>query len=380
MQIVYQTIFSYCGGYNYLNGQVCKEFSLIAPKVCYLRYLDDLLGDEKEICLSPSCNLLELAFEKELLHLLGYNKHLISADHVSEVTGKGKLKILKWFKDNGYSIDEHIFSIAATSGQHEVMCWLREINCPYDKDKMCSDLAHGGDLEFLKWARSEGCPWGEDFCSNAAFSGHLQLLQWAVENGHSLDTWICSSAAEGGQLEVLQWAHSQGCFWDSNTCFRAAHKGHLEVLKWLHQNGCPWTSGVCSAAAAEGYLEILQWARSQGCDWSEQVYVYAIDNDRLEIVEWACANGCPLTPNIFNQAIIKGNLQILQILKDGGGPPQKTFWNRYMLADALSNGDLRVLDWLKENGNFGEIFCDAARMSKTNSEDVLEWLFWNGFV
>jgi len=54
-------------------------------------------------------------------------------------------------------------------------------------------------------------------------------------------------AAIGGQLEVLKWARENGCPWSNdlsdytlNCCTLAAIGGQLEVLRWARENGCPW--------------------------------------------------------------------------------------------------------------------------------------------
>ena len=48
------------------------------------------------------------------------------------------------------------------------------------------------------------------------------------------------AAAERGDLEMLRWLRSEGCPWNEETCTAAASEGHLDVLKYLHENGCPW--------------------------------------------------------------------------------------------------------------------------------------------
>ena len=47
-------------------------------------------------------------------------------------------------------------------------------------------------------------------------------------------------AAKHGQLEILKWARANGCPWgNEKTCAFAAKGGHLAVLKWARENGCP---------------------------------------------------------------------------------------------------------------------------------------------
>jgi len=47
------------------------------------------------------------------------------------------------------------------------------------------------------------------------------------------------NAAIYGNLNCLKYAHENGCPWNENTCCSAAENGHLECLKYAHENGCP---------------------------------------------------------------------------------------------------------------------------------------------
>jgi hypothetical protein len=64
----------------------------------------------------------------------------------------------------------------------------------------------------------------------------------------------------GGQLETLKWARENGCPWDRETCWNAANRGSLEVLKWAHANGCPGLDAeICWRAQMGGHLEVVRW-------------------------------------------------------------------------------------------------------------------------
>jgi len=54
-----------------------------------------------------------------------------------------------------------------------------------------------------------------------------------------------------GQLDCLKYAHENGCPWDENTCKRAAINGHLACLTYAHENGCPWDKQECLRLATE---------------------------------------------------------------------------------------------------------------------------------
>jgi hypothetical protein len=152
---------------------------------------------------------------------------------------------------------------------------------------------HVVSKERLKWARENGCPWGEGVCSAAARGGHLEVLQYARANECPWDEDTCSAAAVNGHLEVLQWASANGCPWNESTCRVAAGAGHLEVLQWARANGCPWNESTCRAAAGKGHLEVLQWARANGCPWDETTYEAAVAKHHLDVVQWAKENDCP---------------------------------------------------------------------------------------
>ncbi|CAB9521857.1 ankyrin repeat protein [Seminavis robusta] len=49
----------------------------------------------------------------------------------------------------------------------------------------------------------------------------------------------CAFAAGHGQLEILKWARENGCPWNEDTCEMASSGGYLEVLKWAREHGCP---------------------------------------------------------------------------------------------------------------------------------------------
>ena len=123
-----------------------------------------------------------------------------------------------------------------------------------------------------------------DFCNLAALEGDLNLIKWARTNGCPWNTHTCAYAARYDHLEVLQWARTNDCPWDEWTCSSAAQGGHLEVLKWLRANGCPWNENTCAQATSSGHLEVLQWAISNGCPYDRDQLCY-----RAKVNEWLAA-------------------------------------------------------------------------------------------
>jgi len=119
----------------------------------------------------------------------------------------------------------------------------------------------------------------------------VDLVKWGIFIGISKD-YICNATVDG-QLECLKYAHENGCPWDERTCNFAARYGQLDCLKYAHENGCPWDRWTCSNAAVDGQLECLKYAHENGCPWDERTCNFAARYGQLECLKYAHENGCP---------------------------------------------------------------------------------------
>ncbi|KAJ8609345.1 hypothetical protein CTAYLR_009299 [Chrysophaeum taylorii] len=175
-----------------------------------------------------------------------------------------------------------VCALAAHASQLEVLKWARANGCPWD-EVTCESAALGGHLDVLRWARANECPWDGATCAGAAKNGHLEVVKWARANGCPWDERTCAAAAREGQFHVLEWARANGCPWNDTTCLWAAAAGNLDVLKWLRANGCPWDRYTCSVAARAGHLEVLKWARQNGCPWRKAA---CVDSTHPDVQAW----------------------------------------------------------------------------------------------
>ena len=99
-----------------------------------------------------------------------------------------------------------------------------------------------------------------------ASGGQLETLQWlrTTENQRfELGDYDFSQACRGGNLEVMKWFRSEGCPWGTMACRSAAEYGQLAALQWLRREGCPWNENACYGAASGGHLEMKRRAVSQ---------------------------------------------------------------------------------------------------------------------
>ena len=153
--------------------------------------------------------------------------------------------------------------------------------------------AYHGHLPLLQELQADWESFGVFIAAAAgtSFSSQSFLLPLHLASDSFLS--FSSSQAEGGQLETLKWLRSEGCPWDASACTYAAMGGHLEILKWLRSGGCPWNESACARAAERGHLDVLKWLRSEGCPWGEETCQGAAMEGHVDVLRWAIDNGCP---------------------------------------------------------------------------------------
>ncbi|SHO33482.1 Hypothetical protein BQ3484_414 [Cedratvirus A11] len=101
MQAVLEAIFSLCGGYNFLNGQVCREFRDMVAKKDGVDYLNELLHDGRECNFTPSEQLMQVAFDRSLFSLLEACEDYIPENICDIAAKKGNLEVLQWARSKG---------------------------------------------------------------------------------------------------------------------------------------------------------------------------------------------------------------------------------------------------------------------------------------
>ena len=161
--------------------------------------------------------------------------------------------------------------------------------------RTCSNAVAGGHLELLKWAREQGCPVNQHVCIHKAIEcGHLDVLRWLHHNQKfTIPKDACLIAASRGHLDMLKWLHEYQhyCRLDERSCTMAASRGHLRVLKWLNDKNCPLCEETCAYAILGGDLEVLQWLHEQNCPWDQRCCIRAAANGSLNILQWLCDVG-----------------------------------------------------------------------------------------
>ncbi|SPN79751.1 Ankyrin repeat-containing protein [Cedratvirus Zaza IHUMI] len=275
MDYVYEIIFSFSEGHNFLNQQVCREFRSLLAKTHGCVYLDQLLKDGIKVDFTPSFKMLDLAVKFNLFSLLQACPELASSYVCDMAVKNNNTKVLWWAYQQEYKPSDYIyFHVAQYANTEMVKCLID--NGHSWSTHSCSYMAKCGRLDMLEYLEEQVCSLTGDICAGAAEGGHLEIIKWAMERGFPLTTNACSGAAGGGHLEVLQWLRANSCPWDQWTIIAAAGGGHLEVLQWAIENECPWKfKSTYEKACHEHHKHVSKWLREnykeqyETCwDWS----------------------------------------------------------------------------------------------------------------
>lgn len=192
--------------------------------------------------------------------------------------------------------------------------FLREIQTFYEKHERNNYML----LEYIE-TRYILPAWAfiGSLCHYAAALGYLDVLKWAKSKKYRMNGTTCDCAAAGGHINVLIWLRENGCKWSNHTCEEAIRHNHLDVLKWLVRNGCPLSRETATIAAEQNNLEALKYLRAIGCHFlSLFVCREAIWNGNLDMLIWLRNNGCTVMYGPASVAASRGHLHILEYLYD----------------------------------------------------------------
>jgi hypothetical protein len=322
--------------------------------------------------------------------------HNISVPDVA--SEHGYLHILKWSHENGAEIWPDACINGALKGGHlDIVIWLYQefqlprgfcivelascyrnnmhiINwvisngyrCNVNKTTVCANAARKGDLQTLKWARSEGFTWDEKVCTNSAAHGHLEVLQWARENGCPLDASALQLATYNGHYDVTVWLYEHGCPIDNET-FSATfinvytERGYLDILKFIkYKLNISLHKDVWNCAVTGGHINILEWLISEKCQVSTNGYCIAAGKMNIEVLKWFDDNHIEIPHDVFQDVLNgsiksgKQNVEILNWLTERKGVRFDKSILIYMFRYCYSYKDVKdyTLQWALKKGHY----------------------------
>lgn len=137
-------------------------------------------------------------------------------------------------------------------------------------------------------------------CAVVAGQGRLDVLRYLYENGCPWDKDSTEQAAGSGQLESLMFLHENGCPWDAEASYLAANNCNIACLEYLHMNDCPVDSHTC-VHAIQGSIRVASRLNN------EHFYDDEDDESFCEKPPYACIEylvevGCPMSIDVFECA------------------------------------------------------------------------------
>ncbi|GFH53316.1 hypothetical protein CTEN210_09792 [Chaetoceros tenuissimus] len=243
---------------------------------------------------------------------------------------KGNLKALKYLRSNNCPWNVNCLINAVRNHHYEMVKYCLENGCPMDDSVICryaiDDADHDRVLKMLKLLREFSVPWNRISCTNyAAEHGNIEALKWIRSQGAVIVEDTCVFAAMSGRIETLKWLTSIGCPLSKRTFLEAKTSAifkyciendvpfaeglyqhaidvlpdPIPIIKLLRDSGYPWHQSACSKAVSNGDIKLLRWLRFSGCPWNESVCNEAVKNDYLDILKYAHENGCPWSKETY---------------------------------------------------------------------------------
>jgi hypothetical protein len=122
------------------------------------------------------------------------------------------------------------------------MKWLKEIGCPYPKQIWEGILT---ELDNLKWLFNNipielfneyKKPYTFQI---AATTGNLELLKYLKEKNVQWDTKTFHNAITKENLNILVWLKENKCPWNKSSYKRGLKTNNNEIIRFLVNSGCP---------------------------------------------------------------------------------------------------------------------------------------------
>ena len=122
----------------------------------------------------------------------------------------GELDILKEHYPD--CIWEEVFEQCSSGGHVELMNWMLDQEpekCEWDENLFCC-AAESGNIQMMELCLQNDCPISPRVCkcamTNKNKEAALNALKWLRRNSIPWDEGVCTEAAHNGNLEALKWA------------------------------------------------------------------------------------------------------------------------------------------------------------------------------
>ena len=188
----------------------------------------------------------------------------LNEDDIITMALCGCVETLEWARQKSL-IDVYSPKACKGAGQDGHLRMLRNLiagGCPMDGSEIAKVAASKGQLEILRWLKEQDCPWDKWTPLQAALYGHLETLQYLLDRpGDDALNVVWSNQVVLGDLVV--------------ECFRYALKhANFDVLQWIaerydlphlmeHSDYGFSLDMAVKLAIQLGYVKVVQWMVSE---------------------------------------------------------------------------------------------------------------------
>ena len=180
--------------------------------------------------------------------------------------------------------------------------------------------------------------------------GKLELLKFLrnsdLLNENKFDIARCISyASQKGYCNILNWLKNAGIQlkYDETALDWASQHGHINVLEWWKNSGLPlkYSKSVLDNASLNAQVDVLEWWFNSGLklEYSEYAFSY-----RMYLFYKNTSN---ISNYFYNRDSRYSYLDVLKCWKKSGLHLMLNVPD--ILADASENGDVDLLEWLKNS-------------------------------
>jgi hypothetical protein len=202
--------------------------------------------------------------------------------------------------------------MAALCGNLDNMKWLKSQDCPWNTKTFAAAAKHG-NLDNMKWLKSQDCPWDAQTFTHAVIHGDLDNLRWLKNNKFHIYSNVFERAIRNASYELLEFLHEIGVYNISNVdCYiaLAINSQNLTALEWLHKRMGEYKfskQNIIDVVKSDN-MEIIKWTYNNDSQLFYEFELY-VDHCSLTTVKWIIEKGCYMNTVIFQKLIDKKYIQ-----------------------------------------------------------------------
>ena len=248
-----------------------------------------------ECLLRNACNAENIIMLETLLKKY---KHY-SENLIIEASKNNKVKILKWFKQNGYKIKiNNCVDYAIIYGNIDVLKWYMSVDVIHIEHaiNLASKFGKINILDYIKNSEYD-FNYEEIAINNASENGHIHVLDWFKNNDLEIkyNENAVNYASKNGHVQVLEWfkKNNYDLKYTKNAFNYASEMGHVQILDWFKINNykLKYNKTALINACFRGHIHVLEWFKNNGYEFknnenNKNFVRYAYDNDNTNVLNW----------------------------------------------------------------------------------------------